>query len=57
MLVEPNPDAFAQGILVVLEDPLLAGKLGREARKLFENQYSFQRFVENTDRALQLALS
>ena len=57
VLVEPNPDAFAQGILVVLEDPLLAGKLGREARKLFENQYSFQRFVENTDRALQLALS
>jgi len=57
VLVEPDPVAFAQGLLILFENPLLGRKLGEEARKLFEDRYSFEKFVYKTDRALQLALS
>jgi glycosyltransferase involved in cell wall biosynthesis len=55
ILVEPDPDALAQGILAVLDDPPLARKLGRQARQLFESCYSLQIFLQKTEQALQLA--
>jgi glycosyltransferase involved in cell wall biosynthesis len=56
VLVDPNPDALARGICAVLEDPILASRLGARARELFENCYSFQTFIQKTDQVLQLAL-
>jgi glycosyltransferase involved in cell wall biosynthesis len=56
LLVKPEPDAFAQGIISVLEDPLLAGRLGTGARQFFESRYSFQTFVKKTEQILQVAL-
>jgi glycosyltransferase involved in cell wall biosynthesis len=56
VLVKPDPNALAQGILTVLEDPPLAESLGRQARQLFESRYGFQTFVQKTDQALQMAL-
>jgi glycosyltransferase involved in cell wall biosynthesis len=56
LLVKPEPNAFAQGIIAVLEDPSLAGRLGTRARQFFETHYSFQSFVKKTDQILQAAL-
>jgi glycosyltransferase involved in cell wall biosynthesis len=56
VLVEPDPDALAKGILNVLEDPPLAKRLGAQARRLFENHYSFQSFIQKTEHVLQMAL-
>ncbi len=57
LLVKPEPNAFAQGIIAVLEDPGLAGRLGTRAREFFETHYSFQSFVKKTDQILQAAVS
>ncbi len=56
LLVDANPEAFAQGILAVLGDPVLAERLGRQARRLFEARFSFKTYLEKTDQALQLAV-
>ncbi len=56
VLVEPNPDGLAQGILSVLEDPPLARRLGAQARRFFETHYSFQTFIQKTEQALQMAV-
>jgi glycosyltransferase involved in cell wall biosynthesis len=55
VLVEPNPDAVARGILSVLEDSSSAGRVATQARKLYESRYSFQAFVKKTEQALQMA--
>jgi glycosyltransferase involved in cell wall biosynthesis len=56
VLVEPAPEALAQGILAVLEDPHFARNLGQQARQLFEQRYSFGTFIQRTDQILQMAL-
>ena len=56
VLVEPDSDALARGILAVLGDATLARRLSRRARELFENRYSFQTFVQKTQQVLQMAL-
>ena len=56
MLVAPEPQAFAQGILTLLEDPQLAASRGAAAQRLFKANYSFQIYVRKTDHALRLAL-
>ena len=55
VLVDPDPNAVAQGVLSVLEDPQLAGLLGTQARQLHDDNYSFQTFVRKTERVLQFA--
>ena len=55
VMVEPEPDALAAGILSVLDSPVLADKLGSEARRHFENNYSVESFIEKTQQALRLA--
>jgi glycosyltransferase involved in cell wall biosynthesis len=56
VLVETNPQALARGILSVLEDSLLARKLGEQAQRLFNDKYSFQSFVQKTEQVLQMAM-
>jgi glycosyltransferase involved in cell wall biosynthesis len=56
VLVEPDPDAMAQGILMVLENPSLATELGRQARQLFAEHYGFQTFIQKTAQILQMTL-
>lgn len=56
VLVEPDPKALARGILSVLASPSLAAKLGKQARRLFDDRYNFQTFIKKTDLALHMAL-
>ena len=44
VLVQPQPDDLAEGILQVLREPLLAAALGREARARVAAQYSLASF-------------
>lgn len=48
ILVEPNPEAFADGILRVLDDKDLANTIGTAGKTLLDDRYSWDRFVENT---------
>ncbi|MEC4681340.1 MAG: glycosyltransferase family 4 protein [Nitrospirota bacterium] len=57
MLVDPNPQTFAEGICAVLESTGLASSLGEHARKMFDQQYSFQTFLDLTDQVIQFARS
>lgn len=56
VLVDPNSQALAEGICAVLEKEELALSVGRRARKLFDQQYSFQTFLNKTEQVLQLAM-
>jgi glycosyltransferase involved in cell wall biosynthesis len=57
LLVKPDPDAFARGVITVLEDPQFAGRLGKRARQFFESHYSFQSFIKKTEQILQAAMA
>lgn len=56
VLVEPNADALAQGILSILENPSLARKLSAQAQQLSEDKYSFRAYIQKTQQVLQMAL-
>jgi len=56
VLVDPNPQAFAQGIISVLENLSLAAQLSAQARILSEERYDFQTFIQRTARVLEMAL-
>jgi glycosyltransferase involved in cell wall biosynthesis len=56
VLVEPTPEAFARGVLSVLDNPPLSERLGIQARRLYEERYSYASFLEKTEQALLLAL-
>ncbi len=49
VLVPPDPLAFAEGILRVLNDGALAARLGEAGRSLVNQRASWERFVEATD--------
>ena len=55
LLVEPEPEAFAQGILSVLENPSMAGRLGANAREFFETNYSLRMILKKTEQVLRKA--
>ena len=57
LLVEPDPEAFAQGIMSVLENPSLADRLGKNAREFFETKYSFHMFLKKTEQVLEKAMA
>ena len=57
LLVEPDPEAFAQGILSVLENPSLAGRLGTNAREFFETNYSLRLVLKKTEQVLEKAMA
>ena len=45
LLVEPNPQAFADGILQVLDDPELAERLGKSAHQLARDKFGRQDYI------------
>ncbi len=53
VLTEPYPEAFAEGILALMRDPVRARNLGQNARLLSEKSYSYERYVENTRRLFE----
>ena len=56
VLADPEAEAFAEGIISVLDDAQLAESLGQRAKELFESDYTFQAYVLKTERAVQLAM-
>ena len=56
VLADPDAEAFAEGIISVLDDAQLAESLGQRAKELFESDYTFQAYVLKTERAVQLAM-
>jgi glycosyltransferase involved in cell wall biosynthesis len=56
VLVQPNAEAFAQGIVRVLEDPQFAAQLGVQARRLYQTLYSYETYMRKTEEILRLAL-
>jgi len=55
VLADPTAEAFAEGIISVLDDAQLAESLGKRAREMFEADYTFQAYVSKTERAVRLA--
>ena len=45
LLVEPNPHAFAEGILQVLDDPELAERLAKNAHQLARDKFGRQDYI------------
>lgn len=45
MLVDPNKDAFADGILKLLGDPQLAECLGENAHRLAQEKFNYQNYM------------
>ena len=45
MLVEPNKDAFAEGILELLADRQLAERLGKNAHRLAQEKFNYQNYM------------
>ena len=56
VLVDPDPEAFAEGISSVLRDAALASRLTVAAQGLFEQSYSYRVYVEKTERVLRMAV-
>jgi glycosyltransferase involved in cell wall biosynthesis len=56
LLVNPEPEAFARGILSVLDDPALAVRLGEGARQLAEARYGYKLILQKTEQVLQMAM-
>ncbi len=57
VLAAPEEEAFAKGICQVLEDARFAHALGCHARALFDRDYSYDTFLQKTNRIIQLAMS
>lgn len=57
VLVTPNAAGLAEGILSVLENPLLASDVGNQARKFFEANYSMEKYISKTDQVLRAAVA
>ena len=56
VLVDPDPEGLAQGILSVLAASSFATRLGKQARQLFDERYNFQTFIKKTELILHMAL-
>ena len=52
MLTDPTPDAFAEGLVMVLADRILADRLGRNARRLADTRYTYGAYLARTKQAL-----
>lgn len=50
VLVEPNKDAFAEGIIRVLSDPELANRLGKNALRYAYKKFNYQSYLTKVDR-------
>ncbi len=57
LLTKAEPRAFADAIVSVLEDDTLATRLGREARRFFDNRYPQGAVLESTEQVVQMAVA
>jgi glycosyltransferase involved in cell wall biosynthesis len=53
MLTEPDPAAFAEGILTLVREPERARRLGEAASQRAEEKYSYQRYLDKTRRVFE----
>ncbi|HWO42414.1 MAG TPA: glycosyltransferase family 4 protein [Candidatus Eisenbacteria bacterium] len=53
LLVEPTPEAFAEGIVTALRDPELRRRLGQKAAALAAEKYAYAAFIAKTQEALE----
>jgi glycosyltransferase involved in cell wall biosynthesis len=51
ILTDPNSDAFAQGVLRAINDPVLSGRLGAAARHLADTRYTYDAYLQRTREA------
>lgn len=56
VLVAPDADAMAAGILAAVEETPDMQGLGQRAQQMFDTHYHFKAFVQKTDQVLQMAL-
>jgi glycosyltransferase involved in cell wall biosynthesis len=56
ILTEPTAEAFAAGILSALADPARADALARRAGMLADSKYSYEAYLDRTDRACRALL-
>lgn len=54
VLTEPEPEAFARGILSLARDEQRRRTLAASARRRSDESYSYERYLERTRRALEL---
>jgi len=57
VLTEPRPEAFAKGLLAVLNDSRLCDTLTENAKKLAEERYSYKIYLERTKEILEAVYS
>lgn len=53
VLVEPNKDSFAQGILRVIQDPELAERIGKNAHQYAQEKFSYQSYMSKVGQIYQ----
>ncbi|MCP4396366.1 MAG: glycosyltransferase family 4 protein [bacterium] len=53
MLTDNNAEAFAAGILKLMEEPELGKQLAKSALRLSEEKYSYELYLEKTDQVYQ----
>jgi glycosyltransferase involved in cell wall biosynthesis len=53
VLVEPNKDAFAAGILRVLSNPELAGSIAQNAQEFVQEKFSHQDYISKVNQIYQ----
>lgn len=56
VMVPPDPDSLAAGIVSILDNPVLGSQLGVRGREFFEKRYNLSAFLLKTDRAVETAL-
>jgi glycosyltransferase involved in cell wall biosynthesis len=49
LLVEPNENTFAEGILQILDNPELAERLGKNAHQLAQDKFSRQDYISKVN--------
>lgn len=51
VLVEPNPEAYAAGLLRLLDDPEIGARIGHNARAYAEKEFSRKNYLRKLERA------
>jgi glycosyltransferase involved in cell wall biosynthesis len=46
VLVEPNKEAFAQGIIWVIQNPEIANRIGNNAHQYAQEKFNYQSYMD-----------